>query len=292
MSAFGWIRQLLTRDRMTRDAADEIALHLEEKIDELMAAGLTRQAATAAAHRAFGNATLVREDSRDVWRWRFLDDVAGDIRYALRQLRRTPSFAAAAILTLAIGIGANSAVYSVVSAVVLRPLPFPSPDRLVSVALMDVRGTPRPTSLAYFTFFELRRAAVFERIACYRDFGVTLTGGDLPVHLDGVMVSWDLFDLLGVPPALGRGFLPNEEAPDARVVVLGYDTWQTQFSGDPGIVGRSIAIEASRTPWSAWRLRDSRIPSGGGPSRSGPPSRATLRREPPSPSPSKPARVC
>ena len=107
-----------------------------------MAAGLTRQAATAAARRAFGNVTLVREDSRDVWRWRVLDEVAGDIRYAVRQLRRAPSFAAAAILTLAIGIGANSAVFSVVNAVVLRPLPFPSPDRLVSVELMNVRGTP------------------------------------------------------------------------------------------------------------------------------------------------------
>ena len=228
---------------MARDVADEIDLHLEEKIDELMAAGLTRQAAAAAARRAFGNVTLVREESRDVWRSRPLDDVLGDIRYALRQLRRAPSFAAAAILTLAIGIGANSAVFSVVNTVVLRPLPFPSPDRLVSVELMSIRGTPHPDSLAYFTFFELRRAAVVERIACYRDFGVTLTGGDLPVHLQAMMVSSDLFDLLGVAPALGRGFLAEEEAPGARVVVLSHEVWQTQFGGDPAIVGRSITLD-------------------------------------------------
>ncbi len=243
MNVLRWISQLLTRGRMARDVADEIDLHLEEKIDELMAAGLTRQAATAAARRAFGNVTLVREESRDVWRSRPLDDISGDVRYALRQLRRAPSFAAAAILTLAIGIGANSAVFSVVNTLVLRPLPFPSPDRLVSVELMSVRGTPHPTSLAYFTFFELRRAAVVERIACYRDSGMTLTGGDVPVHLQAMVVSWDLFDLLGVAPALGRGFLPEEEAPGARVVVLSHEVWQTQFGGDAAIVGNSIAID-------------------------------------------------
>ena len=242
MNALRWIRQLLTRGRMARDVADEIDLHLEEKIDELMAAGLTREAASAAARRAFGNVTLVREESRDVWRWP-LDDVLGDIRYAVRQLRRAPSFAGAAILTLAIGIGANSAVFSVVNTVVLRPLPFPSPERLVSVELMSIRGRPHPDSLAYFTFFELRRAAVVERIACYRDAGMTLTGGDLPVHLQAMVVSWDLFELLGVTPALGRGFLPDEEAPAARVVVLSHDVWQTQFGGDPGIVGRSITLD-------------------------------------------------
>jgi predicted permease len=243
VNALRWIRHVLTRGRMARDVADEIDLHLEEKIDELMAAGMTREAAAAAARRAFGNVTLVREESRDVWRWRPLDDVLGDIRYAVRQLRRAPSFAAAAILTLAIGIGANSAVFSVVNTVVLRPLPFPSPDRLVSVELMSVRGTPHPDSLSYFTFFELRRAAVVERIACYRDSGVTLTGGDLPVHLQAMVVSWDLFDVLGVPPALGRGFVPDDEAPRARVVVISHEVWQTQFGADPAIVGGSITID-------------------------------------------------
>ena len=243
MNGLRWIRHLLTRGRMARDVADEIDLHLEEKIDELMAAGLTRQEANAEARRTFGNVTLVREESRDIWRWRALDDVAGDIRYAVRQLRRAPSFAAAAILTLAIGIGANSAVFSVVNAVVLRPLPFPSPEKLVSVELMSVRGRPHPSSLAYFTFFELRRAAVVERIACYRDSGVTLTGGDLPVHLRAMVVSSDLFDVLGVPPALGRGFLPDDEAPSARVVVISHEVWQTQFGSDPAIVGRLLTID-------------------------------------------------
>jgi putative ABC transport system permease protein len=243
MSPLRWIRNLLARGRMDRDLGDEIELHLEEKVEDLMAAGLSRSAAVAAARRAFGSVTRVREQSRDVWRWRLAHDLASDVRYAIRQLRRTPSFAAAAILTLAIGIGANSAIFSVVNAVVFRPLPFHQPGSLVSVESMNVRDTPRPTTLSYFTFFEFRRAGVFERIVCYRDFGATLTGGDLPVQLDAQIVSWDLFELLGVPPVLGRGFLPSEEAPSARVVVLSYDVWQTQFGADPGIVGRSIAID-------------------------------------------------
>jgi putative ABC transport system permease protein len=247
MNPLRWIRNLLARGRMDRDLAEEIELHLQEKREELMAAGFTRDAAAAAARRAFGNATLVREQSRDVWRRRAIDDLTSDVRYAIRQLRRTPSFAAAAIATLAIGIGANAAVFSVVNTVALRPLPFHNPDSLVSVELLDMRGKPDRDSLAYFTFFEFRRAAVFERIASYRDFGVTLTSGDLPVQLDGVAVSSDLFDLLGVPPALGRGFLPDEEAPNARVVVLSYDVWQSQFGGDPGIVGRSIGIDGEPT---------------------------------------------
>jgi predicted permease len=243
MSPLRWIGNLIARGRMDRDLADEIELHLEEKVDELMAAGLSRSDAAAAARRAFGSVTRVREQSSDVWRSRLAHDLASDVRYAVRQLRRTPSFAAAAILTLGIGIGANSAIFSLVNAVVFRPLPFHQPGSLVSVASMHVRDTPRPTTLSYFTFFEFRRARVFERIVSYRDSGLTLTGSDLPIQLEAQIVSWDLFDLLGVPLVLGRGFLPSEEAPSARVVVLSYDVWQTQFGADPGIIGRSIVID-------------------------------------------------
>ncbi len=243
MNPLRWIRSRLVRERMDRDLADEIELHIDEKVEELIAGGSTRDQATREARRAFGNVTRVREESRDVWRRRATHDLATDLRYAIRQLRHNPSFAGAAILTLAVGIGANSAIFSVVNAVVFRPLPYKQPERLVSVKSMNMRGGPQPTSLSYFTFFEFRRAGVFERIASYRDTGLTLTGRDLPVQLDGQVVSWDLFDLLGVPPVLGRGFLPAEEAPAERVVVLSYDTWQVHFGGDPAIVGRPILID-------------------------------------------------
>jgi predicted permease len=245
MTLLRWIRSLFERDRMDRDLADEIALHIEEKAEELVATGLTRDAAVREARRAFGNVTAIRERSRDVWRWRAGHDMASDVRYAMRQLRHNPSFAGAAILTLAIGIGANSAIFSVVNAVVFRSLPYHEPGALVSVASANLRSGGQPTSLSYFTFFEFRRAGVFERIASYRDEGLTLTGGDRAVQLDGQIVSWDLFDLLGVPPLVGRGFVSSEEAPDARVVILSYDTWQTYFGGDPAIVGRAITIDGA-----------------------------------------------
>ncbi|HXW06991.1 MAG TPA: ABC transporter permease [Vicinamibacterales bacterium] len=243
MTRVRWIRSLFVRERMDRDLADEIAQHIEEKAEQLVAAGLTRDAAVREARRAFGNITGVREESRDVWRWRAGHDMASDVRYAIRQLRHNRSFAGAAILTLAIGIGANSAIFSVVNAVVFRSLPYHEPAALVSVASMDPRRGAQPISLSYFTFFEFRRAGVFERIASYRDTGLTLTGRDLPAQLDGQLVSWDLFDLLGVPPLRGRGFVSSDEAPGARVVILSYHTWQTYFGGDPSIVGRPIMID-------------------------------------------------
>jgi predicted permease len=237
-----WIRQLVARRRLERDLAEEIDQHLAEKVDALVAAGVSRREARVAARRAFGNVTLAQERSRDVWHWASIEDVWADLRYGARQLRRTPSFAAAAIVTLAMGIGVNTAVFSLVYAIVLKPLDFPEPDHVVAVESLDIRDRPHPTSLSYHTFFEFRRASVFERMASYRETGMTLTGRSVPVQLDGQIVSCDFFDALGVRPALGRGFLPSDEQPGARVVVLGHDVWVSLFGADPDIVDRPVSI--------------------------------------------------
>ena len=135
------IRRLLARRRLDRDLADEIRQHLEEKADALVDAGVPRDKAIRIARREFGNVTLIEERGRDVWRWQVVEDGLSDVRYAVRQWRRSPAFAAAAILTLALGIGANTAVFSAVSALVLRPLPFPDADRLVAVRAVDRRSS-------------------------------------------------------------------------------------------------------------------------------------------------------
>ncbi len=173
-----------------------------------------------------------------------IEDMFADVRFALRQLRKSPAFALAGILTLALGIGANTTVFSVVNAVILRPLPYPESDRLVSVRSLDIRGTPHPTSLSYPTFFDFRAEnAVFEHIVSYRDSEFTLTGTEQPIHLPGQIVSWDLFPMLHVQPALGRGFLPHEEAAAERVVILSHELWRGRFGGDPAIAGTTLMID-------------------------------------------------
>jgi len=170
--------------------------------------------------------------------------LAQNLRYALRQLRSSPGFTAAAVLTLALGIGANTAVFSVVNAVLLKPLPYAEPDRLVTVRSLRTRGTPTPSSLSYPDFFDLRaRNHSFEHLITARDTNMVLTGSGAPQQLDGEMTTWDVFPALGVRLALGRGFLPSEEAPGTHVVVLSHALWQRQFGAERAVIGRSITLD-------------------------------------------------
>jgi putative ABC transport system permease protein len=167
-----------------------------------------------------------------------------DIRYGMRMLMRSPGFTAAAVLTLTLGIGANTAVFSVVNTVLLEPLPYAQPDRLVAVESMWMRGGPHPNPLSYPDFFDFRaQNHVFDHLVTSRDTNLALTGVGTPIQLDGEMATWDLFPALGIQPALGRGFLPSEEAAGTHVVVLSHMLWQRQFGGDHGILGRTITLD-------------------------------------------------
>ncbi|WP_321474599.1 ABC transporter permease [uncultured Paludibaculum sp.] len=240
-----WIQQLFSRRQLTGDLEEEIQQHMEEKIEELMSRGLSRREAELAAHRAFGNRTLLEEQGREVWRWAPVEDFFTDIHFALRQLRKSPSFSIACALTLALGIGANTVVFSVVNAVLLRPLPFAEPGRLAVVASIDARKPKELSDLSYPTFFDFRKAnKVFEHVVSFRETDASLTGTAQPLHVRAHIVSWDLFPLLGIQPALGRGFLPREEASGQRAVVLGDDLWHEQFAADPTLVGRTITIDS------------------------------------------------
>jgi len=166
-----------------------------------------------------------------------------DLTYAWRQLRKNPGFAIVAILTLALGIGANTAVFSVVDAVLLKPLPYAAPDRLMTVESMDMRVAV-PNSLSYPDFFDFRaRNDTFEHLITSRDTNVVLTGAGAPMQLDAEMVTWDLFPVLGIQPELGRGFLRSEEALGSHVAILSHQLWQRQFGEDPAIVGRTITLD-------------------------------------------------
>jgi putative ABC transport system permease protein len=168
-----------------------------------------------------------------------------DVRYGLRMLAKSPGFSAVVILTLALGIGANTAIFSVVSAVLLRPLPFPQPDRIVSIHGLDVRNGETGRPLSYPDFADLRaQSKTLESMAAYDEGTATLTASGDPVHLELCGVSADMFAVLHTRPMLGRVFVSTEDRPGSRVVILSHRIWRTRFNGDPNVVGRQIVLDA------------------------------------------------
>jgi len=165
-----------------------------------------------------------------------------DLRYALRQLRKNPGFAAMAVITLALGIGANTAVFSVVDSVMLRPLPYSHPERLVEIQSVRL-SNPIGSSVSYPDFFDWRvQNHTLNHLVSYHDNSFTLTGLERPIQVDGEIVSWDLLPALGVQPELGRGFTPEEEKIGTRVILISHALWTSQFGGDKSIVGRAVRL--------------------------------------------------
>ena len=243
-----WLKQLFSRRRLYNDLSEEIQEHLEEKIAELVATGMSRKEAAAAARREFGNVTLTEEDSRTVWRWPSIENFLMDLRYGLRVLRKNPGFTAVAILTLALGIGANTAIFSVVNAVLFRPLPFRDPWRLVAVW-----HTPPQKSFPGVTKFVVSPANyldwrnqnhAFEQMSAVGFRNFNLTGMGQPESVEGRAVSADFLSALGVQPVLGRGFLEEEDQPGhGNVVVISHEFWQTHFVGGKDVLGKQIKLD-------------------------------------------------
>ncbi|MFZ0415403.1 MAG: ABC transporter permease [Candidatus Acidiferrales bacterium] len=238
-----WLTRLFSRRRLYNDLSAEMAAHLQEKTDELVARGMSRAEATRAAAREFGNATLLEERSREVWQWPSLESFLADIRFALRMLRKSPGFTAVAVLTLALGIGANTALFSVVNGVLLNPLPFPDPDRLVTVAASKpnfARG-----SISYPNFLDWHRInQCFSFFAVSRSSGYLLTGVGNAEELDAAMVTSDFFPMLGIKPVLGRSFTPEEDQIGlAHVVAISTDLWQRKFGSSPDVIGKGISLD-------------------------------------------------
>lgn len=230
------------RRRLDEEFDEEVRRHLEMLQERFIARGVDPAEASYAARRQFGGVTQVKEALRER-RALPVDVLVRDVRHAFRQLGKAKGFTAWAALTLALGIGASTAVFAVLDTVVLRPLPFAEPDRLMALRLMDRRGTPRPTQLSYPDFFDFRsQNRVFQHLVCYRESGFTLTDSPPATQVSGAIVSWDLFPMLGVQPALGRGFLPEEEGPGTHVVVLSHGLWKSRFAGDNGILGKTVQI--------------------------------------------------
>jgi predicted permease len=246
-----WFNRLFARRRLFGELSEEIQAHLEEQIEELVANGMSRKEAIAAARRAFGSVTLAEEDSRNVWRWPSVEELLADVRYGLRALRHNPMFTTVALLTIAIGIGANTAVFSVVNSVLLKPLNYPNAEQLVSLhqiapgapGLADFENGLRLSPSLYFSYADHNRS--FQSLGVWDTGTASVTGLSEPEQVRTVEVSDGVLQALDVPPAVGRWLSETDQVPGGpQRVMLSYGYWQRRFGGDRSVVGRNITVDA------------------------------------------------
>jgi putative ABC transport system permease protein len=239
----GLWRNLFRKARKDQELAEEIDAYLEMLVEQKINEGLDPEEARRAALIEFGGREQVKEKVREVSVGHQLETLWQDLRYAARMFGRNPGFAAVAALTLALGIGANTAIFSVVNAVLLRPLPYAEPERLVTIFYHHpILGLWIANDETFLMWRE--QANAFEKVAAYTERTVDLSGNGEPERLTAALVSADLFSTLGVNPALGRVFMTDEDkAGGAPVVILSDALWRRRFNGDPQMVGRSITLD-------------------------------------------------
>jgi predicted permease len=238
-------RSLLRRNTVEQELGSELRFHIDRQVEENIAAGMAPQEARRAAVHEFGGVEQVKEECRDTRRVSFLEALLQDLRYGARMLRKNPGFTTIAVLILALGIGANTAIFSMVNAVLLHPYNFHNLDSLVRV--WETRGMEEgfdARSVAPADAADLFAGTdIFQNLATYRDqtFNLSTEGNVEPILGDSVSASF--FDVLGRGPTLGRGFAQSEEQPGfERVAILGYGLWQRRFGGDPGLLGKTIKL--------------------------------------------------
>jgi predicted permease len=253
-----WLTQLILRMKMltSRDKAgarldDELHFHLERQIAENRNAGMSASEARYAALRTFGNPVLLREEARATWSWNRLEQIWNEVRYGIRTLRRTPGFAAIAIVVMALGIGANVALFTVVHSVLLEPLPFHDAGRLVSLYEGDAKNSNNsgflPVDAGSFGVWQHATQAQAEMamVSPFQGYNVSAEGGNLPEQIDAAWCSWNFFQVLGVQPSLGRTFTAGDDTPSApATVILSAPFWKRRYHADPAIVGKSIWLDA------------------------------------------------
>jgi predicted permease len=246
-----WLRQLFSRRGMFDELSEEIREHLEEKTEELVADGMSRKEAEELARREFGNVSLVEQDGWDVWRRTAVENFLADVRYGLRMLWHNPVFTAVGLLTIAIGIGANAAVFSVVNSVLLKPLNYPASEELVALhqvapgaaGLADFENGLLLSPSMYFTYAEQNRA--FQSVGVWVTGTANVTGVGEPEQVRLVLVSDGVLQALAVPPAVGRWFSQADQVPRGpERAMLSYGYWQRRFGGDRSVIGRNVLVDS------------------------------------------------
>ncbi len=246
------LRALFRRDAVEQELDEELAAHLEHEVERRIEAGVPPGEARRQAALALGGVAQVQEECRDARGVRVLETFGRDVRQALRLLRKQPGFTLVAVATLALGIGASAAVFSVVDAVLLEPLPYPQAERILvpwrRAPIAEIFGNDQlPWGARDFQLLAAS-ARTFSTLAAFKPASFNLTGTGEPERLDGIRASAGFFETLGVRPPLGRAFTAAEDRPDGeRVVVLSDRTWRDRFGGDPGVLGRPISLDGE--PW-------------------------------------------
>ena len=245
------LKRIFSRKRRYDDISASIEEHLQERTEELIDEGMPRAQAERTARREFGNVTLVRERSREAWQWPAIDSLWADLKLTFRRLKRAPVFAATAILTLAIGIGANTTVFSVVDNVLLKPLPYPASDQLVSLwldapgaqGMADFNNGLLLSPSMYFTFLEHNQS--FKSLGIWTTSTANVTEIAQPEQVRTELVSDGVLQSLDVPPAVGRWLSQADQDPHgAKTVMLSYGYWQQHFNGDRSVIGRNIQVDS------------------------------------------------
>src|SRR5690242_17583880 len=254
MKMWAKVKVLFHRKRLERDLDDELAFHLAMREEKKRAAGMAAADARYSARREFGNAMRVKEICREMWSFASLETFWRDLRYGARALAKNPGFAAVAVLAIALGIGVNTGIFSVLNGVALRMLPIPKAKQIVSVdqtfhgkLSRNVHGEPGLSSYSEYKNYRDHNH-VFTGLLAYEPFLEATLGGESPKQLMGAAVSCNYFDVLGERPALGRVFLDADcNAPGASaVVVLSDDLWKSRFGADPSIVGKSVSLNRAK----------------------------------------------
>ena len=227
----------------------ELQFHLDQQIAENISAGMSPEEARYAAMRSFGNSTTLREQARETWSWEWLESLLQDARFALRQLWRSPGFVLVTVLTLMLGIGANTAIFTLMNALLLKSLPVPEPDRLVRIGLsLDSPLAPAQGQPLNFYMIQslAQRSHSFSGILGWSEYGADLKEGDAKHSYPGALVSGNAFDILGVHPALGRLLTAADDqkggGPDGWAVVLSHQFWVEHYHSDPSVIGRHVML--------------------------------------------------
>lgn len=242
------IRMLFSRSKAAADLDRELRDHLDRQVAENLDRGMSPEQARSAAMRTFGNPALLRDQTRATWNWSTLESLLRDVRLGARTLLHSPGFTVIAVLVMALGIGANVALFTIVRGVLLKPLPYQDPSRLVTLYEWSSSGHLNPVDAG--SFYEWQRASTgveqMAMVSPFMNYNVSAEGGKLPERIDAGWCSWNLFSILGVRPMLGRTFAASDDRKSAQAtVILSASFWKHRYAGDRAIVGKTIWMDAT-----------------------------------------------